>query len=321
LRSEEVVSSPAGFGSFEVRAELERLLERDLLGPWDGPEEELPPGGSPAERYLLGRLVSRRDLPAAPAAQPPAMESDPDLVDRELVEAAEDIEEPESQASVRAGTMAASSLGLTFSVPSDVDAVRVVAEWGRYQRGPSGIHMTEQGRPNTVWRRVPVTGEWDISLKSDDVLSHSPVAEQERVVLRATVRHRGSRRMVDVALVNNQPQPASTPDTARLYQVVLTVTALDGSAAIFVAHNDPEIGELPSVSDDERLRLALLYRHNREYAHGRQCAVDCDVRDDELRAWRLRTTSFPAADVHLTVPADTSAMPGLVLDMARLGSP
>ena len=46
--------------SFQVRAELEDLLERDLLGPWDGPEEELPPGTSPAERYMLGRLVPRQ---------------------------------------------------------------------------------------------------------------------------------------------------------------------------------------------------------------------------------------------------------------------
>jgi hypothetical protein len=48
--------------SFEVREALESLLERDRLGPWDGPEEELPPGTIPAERYLLGRLV-----PAPPA--------------------------------------------------------------------------------------------------------------------------------------------------------------------------------------------------------------------------------------------------------------
>ena len=38
-----------------------------------------------------------------------------------------------------------------------------------------------------------------------------------------------------------------------------------------------------------------------------------------MRAWRLRTTCFPAADVALTVPADTASTPGLVLDMARLG--
>lgn len=52
--------------SFEVRAELEELLERDLLGPWDGSREELPPGSSPAERYLLGRLVPSRPAPSTP---------------------------------------------------------------------------------------------------------------------------------------------------------------------------------------------------------------------------------------------------------------
>ncbi len=44
-----------------MRSELETLLKRDLLGPWDGPDEELPPGTPPgtppAERYLLGRLA------------------------------------------------------------------------------------------------------------------------------------------------------------------------------------------------------------------------------------------------------------------------
>ena len=39
---------------------MQRGLERDLLGPLDGATQELPPGTSPAERYLLGRLVPRR---------------------------------------------------------------------------------------------------------------------------------------------------------------------------------------------------------------------------------------------------------------------
>jgi hypothetical protein len=45
--------------STEVRTSLESLLERDLLGPWDGPTEELPPRVISTERYLLGRLVPR----------------------------------------------------------------------------------------------------------------------------------------------------------------------------------------------------------------------------------------------------------------------
>ena len=55
--------------SFQVRAELEDLLERDLLGPWDGPEEELPPGTSPAERYMLGRLVPRQQPEEPPTTR------------------------------------------------------------------------------------------------------------------------------------------------------------------------------------------------------------------------------------------------------------
>ena len=55
--------------STQVRDELESLLVRDLLGPWDGPEEELPPGVPPSERYLLGRLVPRTPQAAPRAAK------------------------------------------------------------------------------------------------------------------------------------------------------------------------------------------------------------------------------------------------------------
>lgn len=44
-------------GSFEVRNELEELVRRDLLGPWDGPEEKFKPKAmGPRERYLVGML-------------------------------------------------------------------------------------------------------------------------------------------------------------------------------------------------------------------------------------------------------------------------
>ena len=126
--------------------------------------------------------------------------------------------------------------------------------------------------------------------------------EQEAVVVRYTVRHRGARRVVELSLVNGQRAPARTPDVARLYQVGLTVTALDGNAAIFLGHNDPETAELPPDGDAERLHLELLHRDTRQYANGRQCAVDAFVRDGEMRAWKLATTCFPSAEVPLVVP-------------------
>ncbi|MFF3337881.1 DISARM system helicase DrmA [Streptomyces flavidovirens] len=307
--------------SYEVRAELESLLERDLHGPWDGPEEELPPGTSPAERYVLGRLVTR-DVPARQQSEDAAGSSDdPSLVDLEVVESADDHDAPDSSATVRAGSMAASALGLSFMVPDDIGAVTVTVEWGRYERTASEVHVTEQGKPRKVWRRRPAGGTVEVRLDADAALEPvAPDAEQPEVTLRAVVRHRGRRRIVDVSLVNSQAAPSSMPDTARLYQVHLTVTALDGNAPVFLGHNDPEMVDRPSSSDPERLHLALLHRAQRKFAHGRQCAVDAEVHPGDIRAWRLRTTCFPAADVRLTVPGDTSMMPGLVLDMARLGS-
>jgi hypothetical protein len=132
-----------GVISFQVRAELEDRLERDLLGPWDGPEEELPPRTSPAERYMLGRLVPReRPVKQEEADDGEAVDAevtDPGLVDREVTSAADGDEEgAEADATVRSGSMAASAIGLAFSVPETVDVIGVSAGWGRSAPSRSG---------------------------------------------------------------------------------------------------------------------------------------------------------------------------------------
>ena len=106
-----------------------------------------------------------------------------------------------------------------------------------------------------------------------------------------------------------------------MFQAELTVTAADGNSAVLLGQNDPELPEVHHESDDELRLLALQHRAHRLYGIGRQCAVEADVRVGETRAWRLRTTCFPAADVNMVAAGDAAEMPGLVLDMARLGSP
>ena len=52
----------AAASSYHVRDELAGLIERDLLGPWDGELEVFPPrSAGPCERYLVGRLGPRHD--------------------------------------------------------------------------------------------------------------------------------------------------------------------------------------------------------------------------------------------------------------------
>ncbi len=309
---------------FDVRAELEERLERDLLGPRDGDREELPPGTPPAEWYLLGRLVPRtrpsEPLPATPDGEAAGEMLDVDLVDRELTDAADTSgEDVETGPALRTGTMAASALGLSFRVPLEVQRVVVTAYWGAYATGPSQVHTTERGTPRSVWRRTPAGGQVEVDLTDPDPQPLVVDPEREGVVVRVASRERDGARVVDVSLINDQGVPSGSVDTARTYQTELTVTALDGHAGVFLGHNDPELSRAVSTSDDERRHLELLYRAHREYAHGRQCAVDAAVRSGEVRAWRLRTTCFPAADVPLTVAG--ASQPGLILDMARLGSP
>jgi hypothetical protein len=305
--------------SYEVRAEFEDLLERDLLGPWDGPEEELPPGTSPAERYLLGRLVPRLPPPPHEQADDEPEDDDSSLVDREVMVADDPSEddEPESDATVRSGSMAASAIGLAFHVPSDVQAVHVEAAWGRYFGAPSEVHETATGKPRRTWHRAQAGGSVDVPLDDEGSGDLVPDDEQPGVVVHYTVRHRGRRRTVELSLVNGQRGVSKTPDVARLYQVGMTVTAADGEAAIFVGHNDRDFSSLPPDNDDERRHLELLNRKRRQYVTGRQCAVDALVRDGERQAWKLVTTCFPSAEVQMVEPGK---VPGLVLDMARLGS-
>ncbi len=331
---------PAGSTcSYDVRAELEELLERDLLGPWDGPDEELAPGDSPAERYLLGRLAPRGESVGTAPAQAasdgdadaagdadgdggalPGLMGDPDVEDLDVAGAAEEFDESEPVAAVRSARMTSSAIGLSFSVPLSVQRVKVTATWGRYWRGPSEFHETDQGRPRTVWRREHMQAEWTPEVGTPGESRLGGAGGQDGVELRAVARVRGRLRVVDVSLVNRQDQPAASPDTARLYQVRITVTAADGQSAVFVGHNDPELVDPPSAHDPEQLQLAMLYRRYRRYGYGRYCAVEADVRPGETRAWRLKTSCFPSADVPLTVPANAASMPGVILDMARLGS-
>jgi hypothetical protein len=318
------VASPAN--SWEVREELESLVERELLGPWDGADEELPPGVIPSERYILGKLVPAPS--DAPGQITDAETASSATTDEDLPELADDAgtdvdpDDPDAApapAAIRTRRMAASALGLSFQVADDVDALTVEASWGRYERAASEHQETPTGRPSTVWRRRPMGGPVEIPLTEPATGDEEPDSEQEQVRIRWNVRHLPGRRVVEIFLLNAQPELQETPDLNRLFQAQLRVTALDGQRAVFLGHNDPDL-QAKQASDPERRRLDLLHRRARLYAHGRQCAVDAKVRDEEARAWELTTTCFPTAEVELVEPGDPETMPGIELDMSRLGS-
>jgi hypothetical protein len=135
--------------SYQVRDELVDLVERDLLGPWDGELEVLAPrSAGPGERYLVGRLGPRHD-PKSGA------EAAGDAVDTEIAAGGDggDGELPDLLTMQNAGRMWASSMGLSCVVASGIGTLTVTASWGRY--GKAEV-LDEAGNPRRCWSREPV---------------------------------------------------------------------------------------------------------------------------------------------------------------------
>ncbi|MET7471657.1 DISARM system helicase DrmA [Micromonospora sp. NPDC005686] len=282
--------------SYQVRDELEDLIGRDLLGPWDGEQEEFRPGAmGPRERYLVGML--------GPKQRPRTGKRDSSEVhdvDAAVQGDGSEAELPEVVTPQNLGKMWASSMGLSFAAAEDTDALSVTAEWGRYDLRES---EDEKGK-RRVWYREPVSYAREVRLDGDTSYRIPLTVDDQDapgVHLSVEVRPRGGQRVVQVALINTQLEPESNADTAWLFQSSLTLTALDGHAAVFLPIDDPLDG-VKGVSDDlEEAHLRLLYRSQRRYASGRNVAVHPWVRDGDRCAHKLFTTWLPTYNVPATV--------------------
>jgi hypothetical protein len=295
--------------SYEVRDELEDLIRRDLLGPWDGEKEQFAPRAmGPRERYLVGMLGPRHSPRSAreEADEVPETES--------TVQGDGEAELPDVVTPQNLGRLWASSMGLSCAVRDDVNALQVTVTWGRYAKQQV---EDADGKQRSTWVRVPVRWAGEVRLDAPPT-KHVPLEgtdpDAPGVRLAVAVRPRDGHRVVQLVLVNAEVEPQSTVDTAWVFQAQVVVTALDGNAAIFLPVDDPADGG--NAADEEETRLRLLYRHHRRYAAGHNVAVHPHVRDDcsdadGRCAWKLETTWLPTYDV----PSTSAAGSGATLSM------
>jgi hypothetical protein len=304
--------------SYQVRDELAELIERDLLGPWDGEGEVLPPrSAGPGERYLLGRLGPRHDpqsrTDAAADAVDPEIAAGGDGTDGEL---------PELLTMQNAGRMWASSMGLSCVVASGVDTLTVTASWGRY--GKAEV-LDDAGNPRRSWSREPARYVKHVRFgdgPSQRIPLTMPAARLPGVYLAVDIRPRANgsddgAHVVELGLVNAQDEPAVNKDAAWLFQPELAVTAaVEHELAVFCPIDDPleDFGAPDRDTEDRQLRL--LYRDELRHAVGRNVAVHAQVRAGERHAYRLETTWLPTYEVPATIAP--SAEPGSYLAEAEL---
>ncbi len=305
----------SGAGSHQVRDELGELIVRDLLGPWDGESEQFAPNaGGPRERYLVGMLGHKHD-PTSTVAQADEVPDTEDGVRGDGEAELPDVLTPQSL-----GRIWASSMGLSFAVPGDVDVLAVIAAWGQYTKQE---FSEEDGRKRRAWTREPVSHEREIRLDGEESYRIPLTGADENapgVLLAVAVRPRDGRRIIELTLINNQLQPVSNADTAWLFQTTLTVAALDGHATVFLPIDDP-LEDLTAISDDpEEAHLRLLYRRERRYAAGRNVAVHAEVGDGQRCAQRLTTTWLPTYDVASTIAPTGEGLVGVELSMDELAT-
>ncbi|MCX7584908.1 DISARM system helicase DrmA [Phenylobacterium sp. 58.2.17] len=336
-----------------VRDLLELAVRDDLLGPAGGPHE-LIKDMSVRDRYLVGKLAPRRPADGlSPEAEPAAAADDArDLED----ERAAPLHEPGAEFSSASGrvepeddaldeidttnnqSLVPSSVGLTFCVAADVEALEVEATWGRYERVPGDEHEVVKHRRDRqtgheeevkvrVWRRIPCGGPARLQLVDGQIKPITPDRDQQDVRLQGTIRTNGNgERLVTLFLVNGQLEPEENKDSAWVFQPEIAVAASPERADKAVFRRRPSNNVV--VDDPEHDRLALIYRNRLEFAVGHGVSVHVEVSSAEPdKALRVRTEIVPRYEVAVTEtpgsdPGDRPAMRRMVeqgwLDMAKL---
>jgi Helicase conserved C-terminal domain len=307
--------------SYAAREDLVGILERELLGPLNGPEEVLD--GVPDVVYLVGRIAPRKltgkgapadadtDEPGTDVGDADEAKEDQGVPvsgnDEDGADGDEDNVEDEPQ---RRGLMIPASMGLRCQIPDDLEEFTVIASWGVYEPVPA-----EEGDERRRYKRTPVEIPTTFTVAKLDTAKTTDFPLKDQVVLRID-RHddpeRGCR-LIELALCNDRVTPRKIPVNAWLYQTKLLVTA--GASDAFLPVCDPLLDDY-GEEDDELRRLNLQYRDRLEFAVGRTCSVDWKVADGKRRASAVWTTWLPVCETPQVMADEIDAM----LDMTALAT-
>ena len=169
----------------EIRAELELLFLKNIVGPEGGENEELDikTVRSVSDYYLVGML--------APMHRLIEMDDKDDLA----VDGAGGAEGQSPDISApTARSLLPSSVGMTFGVADNQSALTLDAHWGRYEKATLEID-DEEGKGRRVWRRFPMGGSVSLALTDGEFEGLVPDPDQPEVII--SRRRSAERRRLD----------------------------------------------------------------------------------------------------------------------------
>jgi len=299
-----------------LRQLLKTAVVDDLLGPANGPEEEIV-GMSVRDRYLVGKLSPKIDTTCL---EPTPELSDPNEPQEELIllenpdhikadkrgysdtPSDPDAEETQDRNTVLNQLLVPSSIGLTLCIDSEATEIEVVASWGRYEKTDSETATNpKNGKPARCWKRNPAGGIIRIPLQSGEIMPTPIDPHSPEVVMQGKVRRESGKRqmLVSLFLVNNQLKPEKNQDAAWVFQPELLVRDPKGEA---IFRKRP-VHNVENEDDPERTALEMIYRNRVEFAIGHGISVHAErLPNDPLRAVEIRTAVVPQYEIQVTEP-------------------
>lgn len=295
-----------------IRELLQLAVTDDLLGPADGPREEII-GMGVRDRYLVGKLAPQ--IPGTTiieggedgqTAPPPQEELQPyegrhqpgeefsstEGTSGQTEESGEEAETSSNQ------SLVPSSMGFTFCVDSDVPKLEVEVRWGSYERTHSERINEQTGNPYLCWKRIPSGGKIGVALSGRIISPQSPDPECPNVYIKGSVSEPlpNGDRLVTLFMVNNQTQPDTNQDEAWVFQPEVIVRDIEGRD-IFRRRPVLNVDGI----DTERESLEMIYRNHVEFAVGHGVSVHAIPNvDNPERAVEVRTKVLPDYEVPVT---------------------
>lgn len=288
-----------------VRELLQLAVIDDLLGPADGPVEEIV-GMSVRDRYLVGKLAPMDTAPDAAETDTFGESGRPDSEERD-----DEVDTSTNQ------SLVPSSMGFTFCVDGELENVQLFANWGRYERTQSERENEETGKSPRCWKRIPSGGSAVVSLKKRTIEPIRIDTDCPSVVVQGSVSAplENGDRLVTLFLVNTQTMPEQNQDQAWIFQPELSVRDMEGRA-VFRRRPILRADEF----DEEREALEMIYRDRVEFAVGHGISVHATVsEEDRERATEVRTAVLPEYQIQVTEtpglePEDRPAMRRMIED-------
>jgi hypothetical protein len=258
--------------SNEARDQLLHVLQRDLIGPRNGPEETI--SDRPSDRYLTGALYP---APTDDDAKP-RDEHDADPQDAESSGPGEAVDLGSTHRPV--------AMGVSLLVEGATPTLEIVGSAGRYERDP---HTGD-------WRRSEIRIHHTHRLT--DEFTQFAIQSGLQCTVRPVSAPGG--RLVSVVISNTaRPAPGrDATDAATFFQVGFSVRVRNGR----VLPRLPRTLAGDSDADTNR----LIYRHVVEFASGHACSATWDDEDGEI----VVSTSWLPQQLTPGISADGHALFG-----------